>query len=321
MAEASNPDQSDSFDADFKDDFNQGMLRMLSEGSSNDVRIILSDGEIMANKDVLAAQCLYFAANFRFKEQTQNDLDHIEITECSKEVMERIIKYLFTGSIKFKDLGLLQLLELLNQVRKMLLKGDLQDIIRSYIRDELKNVVIAYYENLKKLNLSIHSKHMQTLCIDFVRGLEYADRFVIDGDVKWSIITGFLMMLPKISRDKEAISAFSTLPFHLVEELFSEFKKTKIKIRTRTNNSSKATLSSCNSAQFKCLLAWFNQNKDVCQEDKKEILATIDLDFLPAADLFQLVKPSGLFPDDEVDKRIVECLRERDELKKNLAAN
>ena len=55
--------------------------------------------------------------------------------------------------------------------------------------------------------------------------------------------------------------------------------------------------------------------------DLEEILGTIDLDLLPAADLFELVKPSGLFPDNEVDKRIVECLRERDELKKNLSAN
>ena len=50
------------------------------------------------------------------------------------------------------------------------------------------------------------------------------------------------------------------------------------------------------------------------------ILETIDLYSLPATDLFQLVKPSGLFPDEEVDKRIVECLRERDEMK-NLAVN
>ena len=320
MAEGSNPDRRDTFDADFKDDFNQGMLRMLSEGSSNDVRIILSDGEITANKDVLAAQCEYFAAIFRWKENNEVGSDHIDCRDCSKEVMERILKYLFTGSIKFKDLGLLQLMELLNQMRKMLLKGDLQDIIKSYIGDESKNLVLAYFkelQQLKQLNLSIHSKHKDKRCIDFVRGLEYADRFVMDGDIKLSIIKGFLMTLPKIAIDQEAISAFSTFPCHLVEELFSEFKKT----RTGPNNSSKEikTLPIFTSAQFKCLLAWFNQNKDICQEDKKKILDKIDLDLLPAADLFQLVKPSGLFPDDEVDKRIVECLHERDKLKKKLA--
>ena len=125
MAGASNSqdkNQNITFDADFKNDFNQGMLRMLSQGSSNDVRIILSDGEITANKDVLAAQCEYFAANFRWKERTKDSSDNIDNTDCSKGVMERIIKYLFTGTIKYKDLELMQLLELLNQVRKMLLR-------------------------------------------------------------------------------------------------------------------------------------------------------------------------------------------------------
>ena len=111
------------------------MLKMLRQGSFNDVRIILSDGEITANKDVLAARCEYFAANFRWKEGTKDEANIIESTDCSKEVMERILKYLFTGTIKFKDLGLLQLLELLNQVRKMLLKGDLQ--IQQYINYEM----------------------------------------------------------------------------------------------------------------------------------------------------------------------------------------
>ena len=32
--------------------------------------------------------------------------------------------------------------------------------------------------------------------------------------------------------------------------------------------------------------------------------------YFGAADLFQLVKPSGLFPDDEVDKRILKVLEE-----------
>ena len=137
MASTSNGDPDHTFDADldFKEDFNRGMLRMLSQGSSNDVRIILRDGEISANKDVLAAQCEYFAANFRWKEKTKDGSDHVDITDSSKEVMGRIIKYLFTGTIKFKDLGLLQLLELLNQVRKMLLKGDLQ--IQQYINYEM----------------------------------------------------------------------------------------------------------------------------------------------------------------------------------------
>ena len=156
-----------SFDADFREDFNQGMLRMLSQGTSNDVRIILSDGEITANKNVLASQCEYFAANIRWKEQTKDKSDHIEITDCSKEVMERIIKFLFTGSIKFKDFGLLKLLELVNQVRKLLLKGDLQCLIESYIVED-----ILSFASIKLL---------RSKCEDIIRGLQYADKFYLDG--------------------------------------------------------------------------------------------------------------------------------------------
>ena len=304
-ASSSNQDQNDTYDADFKEDFTEGMLRMLSEGSSNDVRIILNDGEVTANKDVLAAQCQYFAANFGWKKITKDDSDHLEITDCSKEVMERIIKYLFTGTIKFKDLSLLKLLELLNQVRKMLLKGDLQDLIESYINND-----VLSFETLEKVG----DNQERNLCTDIVRGLAYVDRFVIDS-VKVHILGGILLLLPAIAKDDKAISAFSTLSCQVVKELLSMLTSTLKKDTTVSPPTS------YRSAQLRCLLAWYNQNKNMCQEDKEEILGTIDLDSIPAADLFELVKPSRLFPDDEVDKRIVKCLRANDQEKKNFCDN
>ena len=56
MAADSNDSDQEHFDGDFKTKFNKDMLAILSQGSSNDVRIILSDGEITANKDVLVAK-------------------------------------------------------------------------------------------------------------------------------------------------------------------------------------------------------------------------------------------------------------------------
>lgn len=262
------------------------------------MRIILSDGEITANKNVLASQCEYFAANIRWKEQNKDKSDHIEITDCSKEVMERIIKYLFTGSIKFKDLGLLKLLELVNQVRKFLLKSDLQCLIESYIVKDI---------------LSFPSiKHLRTKYEDIIRGLQYADKFSLDV-VRDFLLRTNLYLLPYIAKDTEAISAFSTLPLQIIKDLFSFPRINEI---FRTKKSQRVF----NSAQFRCFWAWYQGNKDTCPEDKKKIMGTIDLDLFRATELFLLVKPSGLFPDDEVDKRIVECLHERDEMK-NLAVN
>ena len=139
----------------------------------------------------LHTQCQYFSANFGWKEITKDDSDHLEITDCSKEVMERIIKYLFTGTIKFKDLSLLQLLELLNQVRKMLLKGDLQDLITSYIIDDVLSI-----QNLRSFTPVEHD----SLCIDIIRGYQYVDMFVLDGVRKY-FFRVFAGLLPCIKHN------------------------------------------------------------------------------------------------------------------------
>ena len=52
---------------DLSDRVSSDILKMLREGSFNDVCIKLHDGEIKANKFVLAARCEYFAATFRWK--------------------------------------------------------------------------------------------------------------------------------------------------------------------------------------------------------------------------------------------------------------
>ena len=105
----------------------------------------------------------------------------------------RIIKYLFTGSIKFKDLGLLQLLELINQVRAMLLKGDLQDLITSYIIDDVLSI-----QNLRSFTPVEHD----SLCIDIIRGYQYVDMFVLDGVRKY-FFRVFAGLLPCIAQHHE----------------------------------------------------------------------------------------------------------------------
>ena len=255
MAAATNsgePDHTFDADLDFKEDFTRGMLQMLSQGSSNDVRIILRDGEISANKDVLAAQCEYFAANFRWKEKTKDGSDFIEITDCSKEVMERILQYLFTGYIKFRDLNLLQLLELVNQVRKLLL--------RSYLQDPIVTSIAEY------VSIKIKYRPSQNILPDssnIIDGLLYADKFVID-DVKSILLKGILVLLPSIVQDSEATSAFASLPLHLVKEIFSFILQKK---EPSMNQILKGV---CNSSQFKCLLAWLVQTIQGCVSGREK---------------------------------------------------
>lgn len=290
MASAS---RDNDFDADLKEHFNSDMLTMLRQGSSNDVRLKLSDGEITANKDVLAARSEYFAANFRWIEETKDQSNIIEIKDCSQEVMERIIKYLFTGTIKYKNLGLLKLLELVNQVRKLLLKDELQYRIESYIRDVVLSpgsLVKVGYLNSSGLNL--------------IRGLQYADKFVIDG-VRNRILARLRCLLPYVTVNAEAISAFSTLSIQIIKELFSLPPVPRM-IEHEQHI--------WNFAKFEYFSALYKQNEDMCQEDKEEILGMIDLDLFPPTALFKKVQPSGFFPDTEVDRRIYKYLKEMDRL-------
>merc|ERR1740128_250170 len=99
--------------------------------------------------------------------------------------MERIIQYLFTGSIKYKDLGLLQLLELVNQVRKLLLKSDLQILIESYIMEDM---------------LSFASiKQVRTKYVDIIRAFKYVEKFALEG-VRNFISRTVLYLLPYIAK-------------------------------------------------------------------------------------------------------------------------
>ena len=122
---------------DLSDRVASDMLKMFCEGTFNDICIKLHDGEIKANKFVLAARSEYFAATFRWKENNNNqDMQDIVINDCSKKIMTRIIEYIFSGILKAKNLNLLEFLELRDQVRKMF-PGDKLEV---KIEDLLKEI-------------------------------------------------------------------------------------------------------------------------------------------------------------------------------------
>ena len=131
------------------------MFKMFREGTFNDVCIKLHDGEIEANKFVLAARCEYFAATFRWKDNNNHkdmDMETIVINDCSKKIMMRIIEYIFSGILKANNLKLLEFLELKDQVRKMF-PGDQ---LEGKIDDPLMNLRGSYILPDKDKRFSLH---------------------------------------------------------------------------------------------------------------------------------------------------------------------
>ena len=114
-----------------REEFISNMIRMLSGGTSNDIKIVLEDGEIFANKDVLSSQSDYFATmfsnhNVKFIEGETNI---VNLNYCSKKIMEKIIKFLFTGEMSLLEMSVSDLVNMVNISRMMLLfalKDDVQ---------------------------------------------------------------------------------------------------------------------------------------------------------------------------------------------------
>ena len=117
----------------FEDKLSRDMMRMFRDGSFNDVRIKCHDGEVSANKSVLAARSEYFAATFRWKNNNNHDVKEIVVNDCSKKIMTRMLEYLFSGVMKVNDLSLLELLELKDQARRILPGDELGELIKGYL--------------------------------------------------------------------------------------------------------------------------------------------------------------------------------------------
>ena len=94
-----------SFEERSRDKLHDDLIRMMEQGSLNDVKIKLSDGEIAANKDILMARSDYFANMFSNNKFIEGETGSVDMSHCSKAIMEKIIKFLFSGTIIFKGLS------------------------------------------------------------------------------------------------------------------------------------------------------------------------------------------------------------------------
>ena len=99
--------------------FKSDILAMITSGTSNDVNILLEDGEILANKDVLCARSDYFSTMFRNNNQVsfvEGETNMVDMGHCNKVVMEKIIKYLFSGDMILHDLCLPDLVKMVKWI-------------------------------------------------------------------------------------------------------------------------------------------------------------------------------------------------------------
>ena len=119
-------------------DLGNDLLKMLEQGSPNDVRIKLIDGGIVANKDILMARSDYFATMFGNNKFIEGETSTVDMSHCCKAIMEKIIEFLFSGRVTLKDLFFGDLLKL-SHMSEMMLLSKLKDKVDEYLIDIIRD--------------------------------------------------------------------------------------------------------------------------------------------------------------------------------------
>ena len=168
------------------DKLKKDLMKMYKNGSGNDVKIILMDGELDVNKDLLIARSWYFStmlSNF-----VEGQTNTVEMKDVEKAHMDMFLKYLFTGELKLADADLEIHLELMNLSR----------LLDDVVEDVLQNAV---FEALSVSNSG--SKYLQSGKLKGDRFVEVFSLFKKSVDFKFDkIATQALALINTVLRER-----------------------------------------------------------------------------------------------------------------------
>ena len=161
---------------------------------------------IMANKDVLSARSDYFAtmfSNYKDVKFVEGETNKVDMSHCSKIVMEKIIKYLFSGDMELHDLTLPNLVKMLNMTSMMML-DDIYADVKEYVLELIPNggVNWAFLPNL-------------------VNSLMLAENFGLE-EIREALIYELFVNLREINDIPDVVEnsdAFKMLPVNTLKEI------------------------------------------------------------------------------------------------------
>ena len=274
---------------DGKDKLFKDLLKMLSGGSSNDVKIVLEDGEILANKDVLSARCDYFATCFSKFKFTEGETDTVDLSYCSKVLMEKIIHYLFSGRMELQDLSLSDLIKMMNMASMLLL----DELLHGTELFVLASVIPESGVNCGSIP-------------ELVEGLMMADQYMLEGIKNSLVLEIFLSLkdvphIPEVVQDSEA---FKRLPVNLLKDVLQWDDKFTTEYVFRFYPTTKE--------RFDAFVYWLSEN-ECDDEDKREITDSFTFDNFTGQELMTDVRQSGLFSIKKIDDRMMKILKDKDD--------
>ena len=264
------------------------LLRSNSFGF-NDVKIILGDGIVFANSAILSCASDYFATMLSSDKFVEGQTKEIIMKEYgTKEAMERIVNYIHCGDMNMEEIGFETLLELLNISKILLLRtNSLFNSLEAFIVFLISGFHISRKEMLKGFML-VEKYQMDCLRKHFV-----------------SCINAHIASYDGHSNFTDIIKQFNV-------EMIKEILLFKHKFKYDPANPT-ATVKKweqhTSMAKFRFFQDWYLKNQDCKEEEKKIILDSINLEDFTGEELLTEVKKSGLFSEEEIDKKCIEKFR------------
>ena len=269
-------------------EFVEDILKMIQRGSLNDVKIRLSDGEIVANKDILMARSEYFKTMFNNNKFIESQTSCVDMRHCSKVIMDKIVNYFFSGKMKINELTLAQLLKLTSMLGMLMLDKQMKRtsdfIITCVVPDS--GVNCAFLPEL-------------------ISGLVLADQLGLIGPIMNALVEEIVASLKDIPQIPEVVinsEVFKTLPFELVELILNPDWLCHNVANKKTSTTKQ---------RFDAFAFWMSGN-EVSDEDKKEIVKCFHFEDFTAEELLTSVRDSGLYSVKKIDKRVLDLIRRKD---------
>ena len=274
-----------------RDTLVEDLLRLLEQGSpNNNVKIQLKEGEIEASKEILTVRSVYFATMFSNNKFIEGETSSVDMSHCSKAVMEKIIKFLFSAAATFRDLNFLQLLELSHIAEMMLLtklKVKVDEYLYSYLSTRPRD------EYLQLDIIRGRGKDVKFL-LNLIFGLKLAYEYNLSS-IGESIMQWLHLNLEVIPNDIACAEAFKSLPFNLIRGIFL-YEATASCVPTTKQ-------------RFDAFMVWLSKN-EVTQEDKIEIVESLSFEDFTVEELMISVRDSDLYPGTKIDERVLELYKD-----------
>ena len=197
--------------------------------------------------------------------------------------MEKIVKFLFSGGIKFSDLSLAQLLELSHLCRVMLLT-------------EVKVKVDDYI----KQSILLDSGADTELWPELISGLKLANQYSLTRIEETIIEELHFAMTFDIPNYVKGSDSFKTLSFSSMKAIVL-FDGNYLSYPPTTKQ------------RLEVFMLWLSENS-VTEFEKNEIVESFDLEDFTVKELLTIVRNSGFYPVERIDNRVLELFKDKDNL-------